>query len=184
MEERKSKQRERKEAIVASLAQKAERAKAFVFTNPSGMTHKQLENLKRGLRAVEAELVITKNTLLRLALKNEALKNLSGQTATVFSFGDPLAALKEIAKTIKALNLPTLKLGFFEGRTLTAEELTKLSLLPSSDVLLAKLVGNLQAPLYGLHRSLSWNLQRLMVAIRAVEKSKQASSSSPPAGGN
>lgn len=172
-ETKKSKNRQRKEAIVAKLSEKAEKATSFVFINPQGMTHKQLESLKRGLRAVEAELVITKNTLLRLALKNEALTNLSGQTATVFSFGDPLAALKEIAKTIKALNLPTLKLGFFEGRTLTVEELTKLSLLPPRDVLLAKLVGQMKSPLYGLHRALNWNLQRLMFALKAIENKKQ-----------
>lgn len=172
MEPRKSRQREKKEAIVAKLAEKAARAKAFVFTNPSGMTHKQLEQLKKGLKRVDAELVITKNTLLKLALRDDALKHLSGQTATLFSYGDTLAALKELAKTIKSLNLPTVKLGLIDGKTLHSDEVTRLATLPSREVLIAQLVSTMQAPLYRLHRALQWNPQRLVFTLKAVEQSK------------
>lgn len=173
-----SKQRERKEKIVAEISEKVGKAKALVFTNYQGMTHHQLEVLKKALRSVEAELVVTKNTLLKRSLQqlstlNFQLSTFEGPTATLFSYDDPIAALKELAKTIKTLKLPIIKLGIFEGKLLAEEELIRLSTLPSREVLLAQLVGGMKAPLYGLHRALSWNLQKLVMTLKTIENTKR-----------
>src|SRR5438045_3741311 len=89
-----SQNRVKKEQLVAEIAQKVGRSKALVFANYEGLTHKQLEELKRGLKKVDAELMVAKNTLLKLALKNagidapEADSALQNPTATLFAYGD------------------------------------------------------------------------------------------------
>lgn len=179
--EKKSKQRERKEAIVAQLAQKVKKAQSLVFANYQGLTHAQLEQLKKALKAVNAELVVTKNTLLKRALdqgKSEKVV-LTGPTATLFAYGDSIAPLKELAKTIKKLKLPAspsggqggpaIKFGIIDGRMLAENDVIRLSTLPTRDVLLAQLVGQMQSPLYGLHRALSWNMQKLLMTLKAIE---------------
>ena len=162
--------------LVTKLAEKAGRAKSLVFTNYQGLTHKQLEGLKKALKGVDAELVVTKNTLLKLALGPLTLKletlNLEGPTATLFSYSNPLPALKELARTIKSLKLPTIKFGILEGQALTGEEVLTLATLPPRELLLAQLFGQIKTPIYGLHRALNWNIQRLTLMLKAIEKTK------------
>jgi len=173
--------RRKKEAIVAEIVTKAKRAKAVIFTNYEGMTHRQLEELKKGLRSADAELAISKNTLLKIALKDsgfaDAAKDQAFEkpTATLYTYGDPVLALKELAKSIKTLKLPAIKFGIFEGRVLSDAEVTKLATLPSREVLLGQLVGGLKSPIYALHRALNWNLQKFVMTLKSIEQQKAKS---------
>lgn len=171
--------RQKKETIVAKLSEKIKKAKALVFANYQGLTHIQLEQLKKNLKQTEAELIITKNTLLKRALSNSQFSTLNSQfqdpTATLFAYQDLIAPLKELAKTIKQLKLPTIKFGIFEGKLLAEGDILRLSILPSREVLLAQVAGSMKAPIFGLQRALNWNLQKLMMTLKAIE-SKKASS--------
>lgn len=175
--------RQRKEKIVAQLSDKVARAKALVFANYQGMTHKQLEELKKALAKVDAELTVTKNTLLKLALKEKARDTrgtldtsdtftFEAPTATLFAYSDAILPLKQLAKTIKSLKLPVIKFGILEGKVLSDVEVLKLSTLPSREVLIAQLVGGLKSPIFGLHRALNWNRQKLVLTLNAIENSK------------
>ncbi|HZJ18185.1 MAG TPA: 50S ribosomal protein L10 [Patescibacteria group bacterium] len=174
-----SKNRTKKEEIVAKVSEKMEKATALVFTNYQGLTHVQLETLKKKLRECDTEVSVVKNTLLKLALsktaKKDAVKDenaFSNPTATMFIYSDIIAPLKELAKTIKEYNLPSIKFGILDNKIITAEEVTKLSTLPSREILLAQLVFGLKSPIYGLHRALSYNMQQLVMTLKAVEAKK------------
>lgn len=84
--------REKKEAIVAEYTEMLNRSSALLVTEYRGLTVKQLEGLRRELRAADSELMVSKNTLMELALKQtgmtvpEAL--LTGPTAVTFCFGE------------------------------------------------------------------------------------------------
>ncbi len=191
-----NKNREKKEKIVAELSEKVKKAKALVFTNYTGMTHVQLEHLKKAVKKVDAEIVVTKNTLLKRSLENSNFQlpaspaggstfsprgeagNFQLPTATLFSYGDVIAPLKELARTIKSLKLPLIKFGIFEGKNLTAEEILKLSVLPSREVLLSQLVFAMKSPIYGLHRALNWNMRKLVMTIKAISDKQKAISGS------
>ncbi len=172
-----SKNRQKKEQIVAELSEKVAKAKAMVFTNYQGMTHVQLEQLKKALKNTRAELVVAKNTLLSIALENgkwqmKDEKSLEGPTATLFAYDDVVLPLKELAKIIKTLKLPKIKFGIVDGKLLAENEVVRLSTLPTREVLLAQLVGSLKSPIYGLHRALNWNLQKFVMTLKAIETKK------------
>ena len=173
-----SKNREKKEQLVAEIAEKIGRSKGMVFTNFQGMTHKQLEELKRALKDAKAELVVTKNTLLKLSLSKAGVKadgqeeGFNNPTATIFAYEDVIAPLKHLAKTLKSLGLPTIKFGILEGQALNSEQVLKLASLPPREVLLAQVVGGLKSPIFGLHRALNWNIQKLVITLKAVEAKK------------
>ena len=59
-----SQNRQKKEVIVAELLEKVAKSKGMVFANYQGLTHHQLEALKRAMRKSEAEFVATKNLSL------------------------------------------------------------------------------------------------------------------------
>lgn len=173
MDKKISAKRAKKQQIVANLSEKVTRAKGLVFTKYQGLSHKQIEDLKKKVKALDSEFVVTKNTLLKLALgKLLRTDNFKEATATLFIYGDPILPLKELAKRIKELNLPVIKFGILEGRQTTSEELLKLSLLPTREVLLTQLVFGLKAPIYGLNRALNWNLQKFVMTLKSIESKK------------
>lgn len=172
-----NKAREQKTKVIAELGEKINKAKALVFTNYQGMTHQQIEQLKKALKTSDAELIIAKNTLLKRALEGENSKeeiDLKNPTATIFAYSDPIAAVKELYKIIKNLKLPVIKFGLLEGKLLDEKDVIKLSTIPSREVLLAQVVGGLKSPIFGLHRALNWNLQKLVMTLSAIQKNKSA----------
>ncbi|OGH11034.1 MAG: 50S ribosomal protein L10 [Candidatus Levybacteria bacterium RIFCSPLOWO2_01_FULL_36_13] len=174
-----SKNREKKVGIVSSLSEKYTKAKAVIFTNYQGLTHKQIEGLKKQLKKADSEFVVAKNSLLTRAITDKKLEGeheLGGQTGTLFLYNDLLLPLKELAKLIKELNLPNVKFGIMEGDFVTGEQILKLSTLPTREVLLSQLVFTLKSPISGLHKALNWNLQKLVMTLNAVVQNKPADS--------
>ena len=172
--QRTSASRAKKEKIVAELLEKVNKAKGLVFTSYQGLTHKQLEGLKKKVQALDADFVATKNSLVLKAMegKTKVEGELKNATATLFLYGDPVMPLKELAKMIKELSLPTIKFGILDGIQMTSDQLLKLSTLPSKEVLLTQLVVGLKSPISGLHRALNWNLQKFVMTLKAIENEK------------
>ncbi len=166
--------RQKKEKIVAELLEKVNRAKGMVFTSYQGLPHKQLEGLKKKVQNLDADFVATKNSLILKAMegKTKVESELKNATATLFLYGDPVMPLKELAKMIKELSLPSIKFGVLDGIQMTSEQLIKLSALPSRETLLTQLVFGLKSPISGLHRALNWNLQKFVMTLKAIEKTK------------
>ncbi len=165
--------KEQKIETVEKLKDKVAKAKSMVLADYRGLTHHQLEELKRAMKEAGAEFVVTKNTLLKLALpksKVESLESkvLEGPTATLFAYQDELAPLGILAKFMKNFGLITVKIGLLGDKTLTSEDVQKLAALPSREVLLATLVARLKGPIYGLHYSLNYNLQKLALVLKAA----------------
>jgi large subunit ribosomal protein L10 len=169
--------RQKKEAIVEEITGKAIRAKALVFTNYQGLTHKQLEGLKKAIKPLDGEFVVAKNTLFLRAFEKAKIKientaSLDGPTGTLFLYADPIEPLKKLAKTIKEFNLPSVKFGILDNQAITSEQVLKLATLPSRETLLTQFVVGLKSPISGFHRALNWNLQQLVLTLKAIEKMK------------
>lgn len=178
MDKAASPNRIKKEEIVAKLLEKVNRAKGMVFTSYQGLTHKQLEGLRKAVKALDADFVATKNSLILKAMENKTKVEgeFKNATATLFLYGDPIMPLKELAKMIRELNLPTIKFGILDGLQMTSEQLLKLSALPSRETLLTQLAFGLKSPISGLHRALNWNLQKFVMTLKAIEKMKEVKS--------
>lgn len=172
-----SQNRKKKEAIVAEVAEKVAKSKAMVFANYAGLTHQQLEKFKREIRPLEAEFAVAKNTLLKRALGDR----IAGQedqfqqsTGAMFLYGDVVMPLKSLAKMIKDFEKPQIKFGLLDGKVITDKEVIKLSTLPTREVLIAQMLGMMNAPIQGLHRALSWNLQKFVMTLNAVVEQKKS----------
>lgn len=177
MENKLSANKLKKQEKVAELVAKVNRSKAIVLTNYQGLTHKQLEDFKKGIRQSDAEFAVSKNTLLKRALEQANMElgddtNYEQQTGTLFLYGDPITPLKALAKMMKDFQKPTVKYGILDGKGITSDQVMKLATLPSREVLIAQLLGMMNAPLTGLHRSLSWNLTKFAMTLKAIEQKK------------
>ncbi|OGH70680.1 MAG: 50S ribosomal protein L10, partial [Candidatus Levybacteria bacterium RIFOXYB1_FULL_40_17] len=150
-----------------------------------GLTHHQLEGLKKELKKKNASFSITKNTLLKISVEKskkyaDLLKDYTyeGPTAVLFVKGEFLDALKELAKLNKTAGLPKIKIGILDGQSLDEEQVLRIASLPNKETLLAQLAGMLNSPISGLVFVLNANLQKLVFVLNEISKNKPASQAS------
>ncbi len=139
-----------KAAAIAELSEKFKSSNAAVLTEYRGLTVKQITELRGSLRG-NATYAVVKNTLTQLAAKDAGVTAFDGQlvgpSAIAFVEGDPVEAAKGLRDFAKANPHLVIKGGVFEGKALSAEDITKLADLESREVLLARLAGAMNASL-------------------------------------
>jgi len=173
-----SQNRQAKEKIVGELTEKVGKAKGMVFASYQGLTHQQLEGLKKAMKAANGDFIATKNSLILRALEEGKVdattekEKFTNSTATLFMYDDIVEPLKFLAKTIKEFKLPVIKFGILDGKILTDKDVIKLASLPALPVLRAQLLGQMKSPISGLHRALNWNLQNLVLTLNAIKEKK------------
>lgn len=158
---------------------KLEKAKAVFLVDYTGLTHIQLEEFRCELYPIDAEAAVLKNTLVNIALQDQkidASENLKGPHAVLFAYSDPIAVAKVIVAFNKKYQLPVIKFGIFENNIIDEGKITQLSTIPPKEILLAKLLGTLNAPITNFVYGLNFNIQKLAQLLKAIEEKKSASS--------
>jgi large subunit ribosomal protein L10 len=171
------KTRDQKQVILTDLTERVGKSKSLVFTNYKGMTMSQMQVLRTSLEDLSAQFSITKNTLLKIALKENGMKVdddavFEGPIATLFAYGDEIAPIKALTKALKDAGIGKTKAGFLATEFLTDKQVNQLAELPSKDELRAKVVGALGSPLYGIVGVLQANLRNLVYALDQIRKQK------------
>jgi len=153
------KSKAQKSAILKKVEDKIGRMKSAVMFNYSGISVKQIDQLRNKCREEGIDYMVAKKTLLKKIMAEKGLlkdeKNFEGEIATVFSYEDEVAPARILASFAK--EQPNIKFsgGIFEGSYIDAAKVAELSKIPSRKELLAKVVGCLSNPLSGLVRVLN-----------------------------
>ncbi|HAM32990.1 MAG TPA: 50S ribosomal protein L10 [Deltaproteobacteria bacterium] len=162
------------EALKAAIAAQ----RGAVVASFRGLKVSEMTALRKKLRAIDAELKVVKNTLIRRAAEGTPFGDLSahftGPTAVAFCHGDPVALAKAMKEFAAATPKVTLRAGFVEGRVLSAKEVETLASVPSRDVLLSRLVGGLASPITRLAQALSGPPRKLVYVLESIRKQKPA----------
>ncbi|WP_371365808.1 50S ribosomal protein L10 [Sporomusa rhizae] len=165
---------------VADIKEKLSSTKGAVITNYRGLTVAQDTVLRRKLREAGVEYRVFKNTMTRIAAKEAGIEGLDsyleGPTAIAMSYTDPVAPAKVISDFVKENKLQALevKAGLVEGKVIDANGVKALSSLPPREVLIAKALGSMQAPIAGFVNVLSGTMRNLVYALEAVRKQKES----------
>lgn len=170
--------REEKVQEVADLQARFSRANVAVVASAKGLNVAKMQQLRRELKKVGGEFKVAKNTLTRLAVRDTAFGKLeellSGPTGLVFGYDDPIAVAKVLVDFAKDNDKVSIRAGVLEEKVLEADAIDKLAKMPSKEVLLAQLLGLLQAPASQLLRTMqepSARFVRLLDAVRARSES-------------
>ena len=143
-----------KQAIVAQLTEKIQKATAGVIVDYKGITVAQDTELRKQFREAGVEYSVVKNTLTNFAAKDagyDFAEILNGTTAMASTTGDPIAPARivcEFAKKNK--NTLSIKGGVVEGSVLSADQLNGFGELPSKNALVASVLGTFLAPISSL----------------------------------
>ena len=145
-----------------------------IVTQYQGMTVVELSELRSKLRAHKCEYTIVKNTLGAIALKNAGLESFAqffeGPTAIAIENGDPVASAKVIIDFTKEHAKLKIKAGLLGARVLTAADVKALAALPSREVLIAQILGTLQAPIANFANVLQGTIRKFVYVLDAVQK--------------
>ena len=175
--------RPEKQAIVASLKEQLGAAQGAVITSYKGLTVAQDTKLRAKLREAGVTYKVVKNTMLRLAADDLGLEGLdpvlNGTTAIAISASDAVAPAKVISEFIKDNKLEdtevlTIKAGVLEGKVIGLDEVKALAALPSREVLIAKVVGSMQAPISGLVNVLQGTIRNAVYVLEAIRAKKES----------
>ena len=143
---------EEKKALVASLLDKIKNSPAGVLVDYKGITVEDDTKLRRELRAAGVEYAVVKNTMLRVAAKEQGFdafeEHLNGTTALAISTTDDVVApakiLNEYAKKHDNFKI---KAGYLEGEAIPVSEVMTLAEMPSKEGLIAQVLYGFNFPI-------------------------------------
>ncbi len=155
-----------KQAIVASIAEDIKNAASVVFVDARGLTVEKDTELRADLRKNGVSYKVRKNTLTLKAVKELGLEGveeyLKGPTAVAAcpTLTDAARIINNFSKENKAVEI---KGGIMEGKAINADTVKELAALPSKEVLIARALGGLNAP-----------ITSLVIALNAIAEKQEA----------
>jgi large subunit ribosomal protein L10 len=169
--------REQKSEIINDFKQMFEGSNATFLVKYQGLSVNGMQTLRRSLRSVNSELKVTKTTLMKIAAQDiagsEDFRNtFKEQVGLVFAKGDVSSTAKQLKQFADANEALKVLTGFFESRVLTKQEIEFLATLPSKEILLAQMLGTMQAPIASFTRLLNLLIVRLLYVLKQVEEQK------------
>jgi len=169
--------RPEKKAAVEEIADKLDRAKSLVFTDFVGLNVEEMTELRDKLREAGVEYKVVKNTLAKIAARQEGLDKLTdeftGPTAIAFGMEDVVSPAKVLVDFDEEHEVFDIKGGFLNGDLINDEKVKSLADIPSKEVLLSQLLAGMQAPISGLVNVLQGNIRGLVQVIDQIKNQKE-----------
>lgn len=167
--------KQQKKEILEKITDKISKAKAVVFVGYEKVKIEDQDKLRKNLKKENGEYLVTKKTILSLALKDLKIKDLENlkvdkEIAIALSYGDEIMPAKLVANLAKRVNNLKIKGGILENKIVDLETIKFLSSLPPKEILRAQLVSGISSPLSGLMNVLQANLRSLVNIFDSLSK--------------
>ncbi len=165
--------REKKTQLIDSLEEAFHKCSIGILTDYRGLATPAMTALRRRLQQSGSEYKVIKNTLARFAAERMDMDDLAGAfegpIAIAFGYGDdvtvPAKVLVDYIRNSRAA--VTVKGGFLGDRLLTSEEVRTLATLPSREIMLARVLGQIQSPVASLLSCLSAPMRGMLGVLQA-----------------
>jgi len=147
-----------------------------VFVNFHGLGTAATRKLRNIARAGSAQYKVAKKTLIKKALGDfkvsGEIPDLSGEVGLIFAQAEDkiIEIAKNLAKFIKEHKELSILGGIMENKFIEKKMVFELAVIPSREVLLAKLAYTLNSPLRRLVGGLEGNLQKFVIVISKIKK--------------
>ncbi len=169
-----------KQTEVEQLRQDFEKVKSAFLVDFRGMKVVDATELRRQVRKSQGMLKVVKNTLALLASKDLPLHALSdhfvGPTAIAYTYDDAVSLAKVLNNISKENPALVIKAGFLEGALIEAKRIQEVANLPTKAALQGQVVGLLASPLRRLLWVLNGTIQKFLVVLSEIQKSRPESS--------
>jgi large subunit ribosomal protein L10 len=146
--------RDKKAAILKKIKEAVKSSQSIAFVNFHGLSVSAADKLRSELKEQGVNYSVAKKTLVRLALSESALTgelpDLPGEIA--IAYGDDLITPARGVYDFGKNNANVVKIvgGIFEGRYMSADEMSEVAKIPGREVLYGQLVNLVNSPIQGL----------------------------------
>jgi len=168
----------RKDEMLATYSDWLQKSQAVILVEYTGVTMKDLDNIRAKVREVDGEFHVLKNTLARRAFADNGMDFpqdfLVNSTAVSFAFSDPASTAKALNDATKGNAFVKVKGGFMDGQVLSADQVKALANMPPLPVVRAQLLGVFQAPAGKLVRTIAEPARGLAAVIKAFSEKAPA----------
>ena len=147
-----------KKAVVAEVSAKVATAQTIVVAEYRGIQVGHLTQLRAKARAQGVYLRVLKNTLARRAVEGTAFASLGNEMTGPLIYAisdDAVAAAKVTHEFAKGNDKLVVKAGNYAGKSLDKAGVAALASIPAREVLIAQLLGVMQAPVSSFARALA-----------------------------
>lgn len=169
--------RQEKEKAISSAKDLFSGSQAVFIVNYKGLSVARMQNLRSNLRQNGGQLKVIKATLADIATKNmtgvdDFKGNFKDQIGFVFAKGEVSAVAKQLIDFSKENESLKVLTGIFESKVLDASQINVIASLPSREVLIAQVLGTMQAPITSFVRVLSQIVAGLPQVLKQIEEKK------------
>jgi len=162
---------EKKSKIVGELEEIMTKSNVIILAQYRGVKASQMSSLRRKLRGSNSEVKVVKNTLARLAAaksgKSALANSLDGPLAITFGYGDVAAPVKVLISSQTEMEGLSIRGGFLGDKMYSKEDIMTLATLPPRDVLLGKVLGQMNAPISRLVGTLASPMRGVLGILQA-----------------
>ena len=166
----------RKEALVKQYMELAKNSSGIILASFSGVTVKDLQELRGQIREVGGEFHIVKNSLMDLAFKELDLPLPEGATDGTTAIGFAMEEVPGVAKAIVGLSREAktlqIKGGLIEGELIDQARILTLADLPPMPIVRGQLLGLITTPAGQVAGALAATLRQLAGVMHAYSKSE------------
>ena len=156
------------------------RTQAVFVAEYRGMTVAQITDLRSRVRGAGSEMKVAKNTLVKIAMKEEGMPVFPddvayGPNIFALSYGDPV----ELAKVLREFSKErtnrffVLKGAVLGNSLLGQDQVSALADLPTKDVLLGQVVRTIAAPIAGFLTVLNGPIRGLVTCLNQIKEDKE-----------
>lgn len=163
---------------VDEIKEKINKAQSVVLVDYRGLNVAQLTELRSKYREAGVDYKVYKNTMMRFAFKDSGFEDfneyLKGPSAVAFGFDDPVQAAKITAEFAKENEQLEIKAGIVDGKIIDVDGVKYLASLPPKEVLIAQVLGGINAPIQGFANVLQGTIRSLATVLNAIAEKQDA----------
>ena len=169
---------EAKQATVAELKDDLSKARTTIVADYRGLTVSDISAVRRNLRGQDITYRVVKNRLAKIAAQEAGTMELNellvGPSALAMGSGDESLIAKTFLDAIRPFRSVVVRGAVLNGKRVDGDAVTRLSTLPSRDMLLGQLAGGIASPLANMASLLAAPLRNLGYALQQVADQKAA----------
>jgi large subunit ribosomal protein L10 len=164
-------------AAVDELKEKLSRSQLTLVGEYRGLTVAELSDLRNAIRKTDAEIIVTKNTLTKIAANEIGISGLDeflgGPVALTLAYGDPVATAKALNDYLRnAKKSINLKGGLLGSDRIAGGDLERVASTPSKEQSIAKIMGGVNTPASRIVGALNGVMRNIASILAQVGEGK------------
>jgi len=172
--------RQRKTELVAQYVEQLKQSQGIILADYRGLTMGNMSTIRKALHPVKSKFQVVQNRLLALALKEMGMSVpeewLTEPTAVSFCYAEVPPVAKALMDAAKEMELLHIKGGLAGTSVIAAEQVRTIADLPSREVLLAQVLGTINAPASRVSGTIASGIRQVLNVLQAyVDKLQEAS---------